>query len=79
MPGVYDLLPTQKYYDIKGSFIKTIDYKNPINLFDDEVKDLNYQEFENYLIQDKSLNSQAFKFVPSSKDLKERYAFAKVS
>ncbi len=60
MPGVYDLLPSQKYYDTKGSFIKTIDYKNPINLFDDEVKDLNYQEFENYLVQDKNLNGQAF-------------------
>jgi len=56
MPGVYDLLPTQKYYDISGSFVKIIDQGNPIDFFDDTETNLNYQEFENYLTQDKNLN-----------------------
>jgi hypothetical protein len=58
MPVSYDLLPSQTYYDIKGSFIKMVDNKNPIDFFDGTEKDLNYQEFESYL-NDKGLNSTA--------------------
>ncbi len=54
MPAVYDLLPSQKYYDIAGSFVSQVNYiSNPT---DPWQKDLNYQEFENYLIQEKKLN-----------------------
>jgi len=61
MPVAYDLLPTQKYYDISGSFIKTIERPD---IFDSNgqivEKNLNYQEFENYMVNDKALNQQAF-------------------
>lgn len=65
MPGAYDLLPSQAYYSKVGSFVETVDMPN---IFDPNwqfgtpavVKNLNYQEFENYLTQDKNLNNQAF-------------------
>jgi triacylglycerol esterase/lipase EstA (alpha/beta hydrolase family) len=61
MPVAYDLLPTQKYYSVSGSFVKTIE--NP-TIFDSSwqviEKDLNYQEFESYMINEKGLNQQAF-------------------
>lgn len=47
MPGVYDLLPSQKYYNVSGSFMAQND------------KTFNYEEFENYLISEKELNQQA--------------------
>ncbi|MCX6720736.1 MAG: right-handed parallel beta-helix repeat-containing protein [Candidatus Staskawiczbacteria bacterium] len=51
MPSVYDLLPSQQYYNTKGSYIETIDqtkcsgdYTIPC-----EVKDLNYAESNSFL------------------------------
>lgn len=60
MPSAYDLLPSQKYYDTKGSYIKTIDQTK---CFEDytipcEVKDLNYQESGTFL-SGQGLNSLA--------------------
>lgn len=62
MPASYDLLPSQKYYEVKGSFIQTID---EIDLTIEDpteqniVKDLNYQETKNFLTDDHGLNSLA--------------------
>jgi hypothetical protein len=62
MPSAYDLLPSQKYYDIKGSFIKTIE---EVNLTTENptqqniVNDLDYQETKSFLTNDHSLNSLA--------------------
>ena len=58
MPAVYDLLPSQKYYDTAGSFISKVDAG--YGIAEPAETDLNYQEFENYLVQDKNLNSQGF-------------------
>ncbi len=58
MPAAYDLLPSQQYYDTKGSFIEVIDRGGPFNFFPTQ-KDLDYSEAENFLINDHSLNSLA--------------------
>jgi hypothetical protein len=66
MPGVYDLLPSQKYYDVSGSFVKV--FYTP-DIFDPNWRPgttvlpenvLDYQEFGNYITEDKNLNSTAF-------------------
>jgi hypothetical protein len=62
MPSAYDLLPSQKYYDVKGSFIKTIEEvelttENPTQ--QNIVDDLDYQEMKSFLVDDHSLNSLA--------------------
>ena len=59
MPAAYDLLPSQKYYDESGSFVSKIDIGYGLGVSQPNETDLNYQDFENYLIKDKSLNSQA--------------------
>lgn len=60
LPVSYDLLPTQQYYNAKGSFVETIDYGNIFDLSSTfpevKIKDLNYQEFKNYLTSDHKLN-----------------------
>ncbi len=50
MPSSYDLLPSQKYYDIKGSFMTIIDKNQSTQ------KDLNYNETKSFLIDDNGLN-----------------------
>lgn len=55
LPVVYDLLPSQKYYNNKGSFIRVIDQK----VFTSSFKDLNFSESNSFLINDHSLNSTA--------------------
>ncbi len=55
MPATYDLLPSQRYYDTKGSFIKVVDQSN----FTTTQKDLTYPEFESYITGDHGLNNQA--------------------
>jgi len=58
MPGAYDLLPSQTYYNNSGSFVSKIDFGG---LFSEPQEiDLNYQGFENYLVTEKGLNAQAF-------------------
>ncbi|MEK7664475.1 MAG: alpha/beta fold hydrolase [Patescibacteria group bacterium] len=58
MPVAYDLLPSQKYYDFKGSFVKVIDERN-FSLSNPEVTvtDLDYSQFKNYITLDHQLNS----------------------
>ena len=57
MPVVYDLSPTRKLYDIKGSFVKVIEQKF---LARDIVKDLNFDEARDYLLNDHGLNGTAY-------------------
>ncbi len=54
LPASYDLLPSQKYYDVKGSFIRTIEEAGQT---ENIVKDLNFEETKNFLTADHSLNS----------------------
>jgi len=56
LPASYDLLPDEQYYNIKGSFVSLVDIGYGIG--EPTKKDLNYQEFKNYL-NDKELNSTA--------------------
>ncbi len=58
MPAAYDLLPSQQYYDAKGSFIEVIDRGGPFNFFP-TIKDLDYSESESFLTNDHGLNSLA--------------------
>ncbi len=58
LPTAYDLSPSQQYYDTKGSFVEVIDEGSFAgNEYTD--KDLNYQDFENFLTNDHRLNSLA--------------------
>ena len=57
MPAAYDLLPTQMYYYNSGSFVSKIDFGRPGA--EPQETDLDYQDFEKYLIVDKGLNGQA--------------------
>ncbi len=57
LPVVYDLAPTTKYYDIRGSFIKLIEQK----LFaPDTITSLNYSQSGSFLLEDHGLNVQAY-------------------
>lgn len=51
MPASYDLLPSQQYYDTKGSYIKTIDQTKCLEDFTTpcDIKDLNHQEANSFL------------------------------
>ncbi len=51
MPAIYDLLPSQQYYDVKGSYVETIDRTKCSNdsSVPCDVKDLSYQEANNFL------------------------------
>ena len=67
MPGVYDLLPSQQLYNHSDSFLQTIDYGNNTFTFpqipagsDIDIKDLDYQEYKSFLLQDNNLNQTAF-------------------
>ncbi len=55
MPSAYDLLPSQQYYDAMGSFVSVIQRQN----YTSTQKDLNFQEFENYMAVDHIFNQQA--------------------
>ena len=57
MPASYDLLPTQQYYNAKGSFVKKIN-QDIFNLTYSD-KDLNYSEAKSFLIDEHKLNSLA--------------------
>lgn len=60
MPAAYDLLPSQQYYNTKGSFVKIIDDGSLLNPYDQTETNLNYQEFETYLTGDHNKNTQGF-------------------
>ncbi len=58
MPAAYDLLPSQQYYNTKGSYVKVVDQGNlgagPVT-----IKELNYSEANSFLTDDHQLNSTA--------------------
>jgi hypothetical protein len=54
-PVVYDLSPSQQYFNLSGSYVSI---RKPGLLFDD-VKDLNYSQTNDFLINDHNLNSAA--------------------
>jgi pimeloyl-ACP methyl ester carboxylesterase len=54
-PVVYDLSPSQEYYNKKGSYVEVI--SQPL-LFT-QTHDLNFEESNNFLINDHNLNSTA--------------------
>lgn len=59
MPAAYDLLPDQQYYNnAAGSFVSSIDIGYGLGVSEPTEKDLNYDDFKNYL-NDKGLNSTA--------------------
>ena len=57
LPVVYDLAPSQEYFDSKGSYFKTIKQKF---LAKDEVKDLTHQETLDLLINGRGMNQAAY-------------------
>jgi len=59
LPAAYDLLPSQQYYDVKGSFLKIVDNGSLMDINDQTEKDLNYGEFGNFITSDHNLNSKA--------------------
>ena len=54
MPAIYDLAPSQQYFDTLGSYLRT----ETVNLFNTTPKDLNYSEITDYL-KNLGSNSQA--------------------
>lgn len=61
MPASYDLLPSQEYYNQKGSFIQVIDEgKDWPGDFNVNIDDLDYSETESFLTNDHDLNSLGF-------------------
>jgi len=58
MPSAYDLLPSQQYYNVAGSFVSMVDIGYGIGISDPTEKDLNYSDFTSYL-DNKGLNSTA--------------------
>jgi len=59
LPASYDLLPNLNYFNVKGSFVKTIDVadvtlENPS--VQNTIKDLNYEETKSFLTADHGLN-----------------------
>lgn len=64
MPVAYDLLPSQKYYDVNKSFVQVIQEGNIFDPFsttipNSTITNLNYQETKSFLTNDHTLNSQA--------------------
>ncbi len=55
LPVAYDLLPSEQYYNVKGSYVKII--TKP--LFAHTPKDLNFEEADSFLVDNHKLNSQA--------------------
>jgi len=54
MPASYDLLPSQKYYDVKSSFVEVIDRTDVLN---PKIFFLTYEQTKNFLTDDHNLNS----------------------
>lgn len=57
MPVIYDLSPSQQYFNTKGSFVEIIDDF----LLHFDKKDLDFDQTDSFLINDHKLNSQALK------------------
>ncbi|OGI64860.1 hypothetical protein A3H53_04800 [Candidatus Nomurabacteria bacterium RIFCSPLOWO2_02_FULL_40_10] len=56
LPVAYDLLPSEQYFNAKGSYVKTVEQNG---LTDDIPHDLDFNEINTFLTQDYQLNSQA--------------------
>lgn len=54
LPVVYDLSPSQQYFNTKGSYVRIINQ----NLFTSTTQDLDFSQSNSFLIDDHSLNSQ---------------------
>ncbi len=59
MPTAYDLLPSQQYYNIKGSFVQVVQEAALDGSTPYSKKDLNYQDFTSFLTNDHGFNAQA--------------------
>ena len=55
LPVVYDLSPSQEYYNQKGSYVKIINQ----GFFSSTTQDLDFNQANNFLTTDHQLNSQA--------------------
>lgn len=65
-PVVYDLTPSEQYYNTKGSYVKIVDQ----TLLTSSGRDLDYNQANNFLTIDHSLNLQA---LANSKNLHTAY------
>ncbi len=61
-PAAYDLLPSQQYYNTKGSFVTVVDRGNLTGSGSVSIKDLNYNETKSFLTSDHQLNAVAMNF-----------------
>lgn len=63
MPAAYDLLPSQQYFNAKGSFVQVVDegdiYSWSGSLPQVTVNDLNFEQTKNFLNNEKNLNTLA--------------------
>jgi len=57
MPAIYDLLPSQQYYNTKGSYVKVID--QGFTGLNTTTKNLTYEETKTFLTDDNNLNTTA--------------------
>lgn len=56
LPVIYDLAPSQTYFDRVGSFVRVISQNNPAQSY----QDLNYQETGSFLLNDHQFNATAY-------------------
>jgi triacylglycerol esterase/lipase EstA (alpha/beta hydrolase family) len=55
LPVVYDLSPSEQYFNQKGSYVRVIEDKT----FSIDIKDLNFSEAKDFLVLEHGLNLQA--------------------
>jgi len=55
LPVIYDLSPSQQYFNTKGSYVKIINQ----NLFSSSSQDLDFSQTNSFLTNDHNLNNQA--------------------
>jgi len=55
IPAAYDLLPSEQYYNNKGSYVEIIDH----NLFSSSSRDLSFEDMNTFLTEEYQLNAQA--------------------
>jgi len=56
LPVAYELLPSQSYFNQNGSFVRVISTNNLLQ----PIKNLNYDETEDFLLTDHNLNQTAY-------------------
>lgn len=57
LPIVYDLSPSQQYFDVKGSYVKIINQESSSPIITSQ--DLDFSQINSFLINDHDLNNQA--------------------